>query len=55
MSNRKEVNRLRAVIQAIRYEVQQAVEGDRNPNKGDLYRIDRIASEGLKEQANADS
>jgi hypothetical protein len=43
-----ELNRLRAALKAIRYEVQQATEGDRNPNRGDLYRLDRIAAEALK-------
>lgn len=48
MANKAAVNHLRDVLRQIRREAQEVIQGDANPNKGDLYRIDKLAHDALR-------
>lgn len=51
-SKREQVSLLRVALKAIRHEVYEATQtSDRNPNKADLNRIDRLAHQALKDSA----
>lgn len=49
MTNQDKVNALRAALKAVRYEIQLVLSTDKNPSRGDLHRVDRIASQSLEE------